>query len=72
LGTKLLALLGRAGPDNRAHATVCTFLLHRLRFPPCDHQPRDLALFPLPLSLRIVEEMLATRDIVVSYETVRQ
>ena len=35
-------------------------------------QPCGLALFPVSLSLRMVEEMLAARGICVTYETVRQ
>ena len=44
----------------------------RHRFPPEDHKPRHLALFPVPFCLRMVEEMLAVRRICVGYETMRQ
>jgi transposase-like protein len=37
-----------------------------------DHQPRRWLYFRFPLSLRMVEEMLAARGIVVSHETMRQ
>ena len=57
---KLLALLGRAGPDNS------------YRFPPAIISRAIWLHFRFPLSLRMVEEMLAARGIVVSHETVRQ
>ena len=37
-----------------------------------DHLPRGLAVFPISISLRMVEELLAARGIEVSYATVRQ
>src|SRR3954451_19466231 len=46
--------------------------LCRPPLPGRDHQPRRLAVFPVPLSLRMVEELLASRGIIVSHETVRQ
>jgi putative transposase len=38
----------------------------------CDHRACDGLYFRFPLSLRLVEEMLLERGIVVSYETVRR
>src|SRR4051794_40009921 len=61
---------GRGGGrhDIRSQVTLCRLPLSRR-----GHQPRRLAVLPvLPLSLRMVEEMLAARGIVVSHETVRQ
>src|SRR3546814_2970294 len=37
-----------------------------------NHRPCRLAVFRFPLSLRLVEEMLLERGIVVSYETIRR
>jgi CheY-like chemotaxis protein len=47
----------------------------QLQAPPVstsDHRPCRLAVLPVPLSLRLVEEMLLERGIVVSYETIRR
>jgi len=40
-------------------------------FSTADHRPCGLLYFRFPLSLRLVEEMLLERGIVVSYETIR-
>ena len=47
-------------------------LYHRYRFPPEVISHAVWLYFRFPLSLRIVEEMLAARGICVTYETVRQ
>ncbi|CDM61722.1 transposase (plasmid) [Rhizobium favelukesii] len=47
----------------------------QLQEPPlstADHRPCDVAVLPVSLSLRLVEEMLLERGIVVSYETIRR
>ena len=46
--------------------------LSRLPLSARDHPAGDLALSPVPLSLRDVEDLLAERGIMVSYETVRR
>jgi putative transposase len=46
--------------------------LRRLPLSRRDHQPRRLVVLPLPLSFRDSEEWLATRGMVVTYETIRQ
>jgi putative transposase len=46
--------------------------LHRLSVPSRDHQPRRLAVLPLPTRSTMVEELLAARGIIVSHQTVRQ
>ncbi len=48
---------------------------HPIRRPPVsgrDHQPRRVAVPSLPLGLRMVEELLSARGIIVSHETVWQ
>ena len=47
-------------------------LYHRHRFPPEVISYAVWLYFRFPLSLRMVEEMLAARGICVTYETVRQ
>jgi transposase-like protein len=47
-------------------------LYRRHRFPPEVISYAVRLYFPFPLSLRMVEEMLAARGICVTYETVRQ
>jgi hypothetical protein len=47
-------------------------LYHRYRFPPEVISHAVWLYFRFPLSLRMVEEMLAARGICVTYETVRQ
>src|SRR5687768_17316513 len=49
------------------HAKACQ--LQTPPLPTSGHCPCRLALLPVPLSLRLVEEMLLERGIVVSYET---
>jgi putative transposase len=64
----LPACRSEAGRDDDASLPqLCRLSLSRR-----GHQPRRPALFSLPLSLRIVEEMLAMRGIIVSHETMRQ
>jgi putative transposase len=49
--------------------------VRQLQAPPvsaCDHRPCGVAVLRFPLSLRLVEEMLLERGIIVSYETVRR
>jgi len=53
-------------------STACDRLYRRHRFPPEVISYAVWLYFRFPLSLRMVEEMLAARGICVSYETVRQ
>jgi transposase-like protein len=46
--------------------------LFGISVPTGGHSPADLALSPVHLSLRDVEDLLAERGIVISYETVRR
>ena len=61
---------GRRLPD--WHDPADQALVRRLPVPARGHQPRVWLYFRFPLSLRMVEEMLAARGILVSHETVRQ
>jgi putative transposase len=47
-------------------------IYHRYRFPPEIISHAVWLYFEFPLSLRMVEEMLAARGMCVTYETVRQ
>ena len=53
-------------------SNACPALYRRHRFPPEIISTAVWLYFRFPLSLRMVEEMLAARGICVSYETVRQ
>jgi putative transposase len=52
--------------------SCCNPLYRRHRFPPEVISNAVWLYFRFPLSLRMVEEMLAARGICVTYETVRQ
>jgi hypothetical protein len=68
---KLLALFGRAGPiiGRMPRSAPC---YTGYRFPPAIISHAICLYFRFPLSLRMVEEMLAARGIVVSHETVHR
>ncbi len=44
----------------------------QLPLPSRGHQPRCVAVFPLPTQLRMVDGLLAARGILIGHETVRQ
>src|SRR3954452_1898688 len=70
LGGAWRADVGRV--DNRNELVSRQVILCRLPFPAGGDQPRGMLYFRFPLSLRMVEEMLAARGIIVSHESVRQ
>jgi hypothetical protein len=65
----LLVLIGR---DRRRQMNPSTVCYKRHRFPPPIIAQAVWRYYRFPLSLRLVEEMLLERGIVVSYETIRR
>ena len=72
MGTVRLTTKARPRSDTAAMPTARDPLYQRHRFPPEVISHAVWLYFRFPLSLRMVEEMLATRGICVTYETVRQ
>ena len=62
----------RVGRVNGRLMTPRDPILRRSQLPRRDYQLRGMAVFSVPLNLRMVEEMLAARGITVTYETIRQ
>ena len=71
-GTVRLTIKARPRSYTAAMPTARDPLYQRHRFPPEVISHAVWLYFRFPLSLRMVEEMLATRGICVTYETVRQ
>ena len=71
-GTVRLTIYERPRGYTAAMPTARDLLYHRHRFPPEVVSHAVWLYFRFPPSLRMVEEMLATRGICVTYETVRQ
>src|ERR1700722_16818935 len=71
-GTVRLAIKAGARIYTGATPAAPDPLYQRYRFPPEVISHAVWLYFRFPLSLRMVEEMLATRGICVTYETVRQ
>ena len=71
-GTVRLTIKARLRSYTVAMPTARDPLYHRHRFPPEVISHAVWLYFRFPLSLRMVEEMLAARGICVTYETVRQ
>ena len=71
-GTVRLTIKVRRGSYTAAMPTARDPVYQRHRFPPEVISHAVWLYFRFPLSLRMVEEMLATRGICVTYETVRQ
>ena len=71
-GTVRLTIKARPRSYTAAMPTARDPLYQRHRFPPEVTSHAIWLYFRFPLSLRMVEEMLATRGICVTYETVRQ
>src|SRR4051812_9479349 len=69
---KLTACRGGRGGVAERDDNACLPQLCRAPLPGRGHQPRRMAVLRFPLSLRMVEEMLAARGIIVSHESVRQ
>ena len=65
-------LLGRTGPGSWTNEEAGLSQLRWVSVSCRDHQPRLWLYFRFPLSLRHVDELLATRGVVVSHETVRR
>ncbi len=72
IGTVRLTIKARPRSYTAAMPTARDPLYQRHRFPPEVISHAVWLYFRFPLSLRMVEEMLATRGICVTYETVRQ
>ena len=72
LGTVRLTIKARPRSYTAAMPTARDPLYQRHRFPPEVISHAVWLYFRFPLSLRMVEEMLAARGICVTYETVRQ
>ena len=72
MGTVRLTIKARPRSYTAAMPTARDPLYQRHRFPPEVISHAVWLYFRFPLSLRMVEEMLAARGICVSYETVRQ
>ena len=72
MGTVRLTIKSRPRSYTAAMPTARDPLYQRHRFPPEVISHAVWLYFRFPLSLRMVEEMLATRGICVTYETVRQ
>jgi putative transposase len=72
MGTVRLTIKARPRSYTAAMPTARDPLYQRHRFPPEVISHAVWLYFRFPLSLRMVEEMLATRGICVTYETVRQ
>ena len=71
-GTVRLTIKARPRSYTAAMPTARDPLYQRHRFPPEVISHAVWLYFRFPLSLRMVEEMLAARGICVTYETVRQ
>ncbi len=69
---RLAGLWDGAEPGRQRHDDTCLPELRRLRFPAEIISHAVWLYFRFPLSLRMVDELLAARGIIVSYETVRQ
>jgi putative transposase len=72
VGTVRLTIKARPRSYTAAMPTARDPLYQRHRFPPEVISHAVWLYFRFPLSLRMVEEMLATRGICVTYKTVRQ
>ena len=72
MGTVRLTIKARPRSYTGAMPTARDPLYQRHRFPPEVISHAVWLYFRFPLSIRMVEEMLAARGICVSYETVRQ